>query len=80
VAVAATTHAALLAQLRRDPAASVAIDLATQTLSLPDGSKAGFPVNAFSKTCLLNGVDELGYIQGFAARIAEYERRNGLAP
>jgi 3-isopropylmalate/(R)-2-methylmalate dehydratase small subunit len=80
VAVDAKTHAALLAQLQRDPAASVAIDLAAQTLSLPDGSKAGFPVDAFSKACLLNGVDELGYIQGFAARIAEYERRNGLAP
>ncbi|HEX7488167.1 MAG TPA: 3-isopropylmalate dehydratase small subunit [Anaeromyxobacteraceae bacterium] len=80
VAVDANTHAALLSQLRRQPAASVTIDLAAQTLSLPDGSKATFPVDAFSKTCLLDGVDELGYIQRFGGRIAEYERRNGLAP
>src|SRR6266496_1851628 len=60
VAVGAKTHAALLAQLRQQPAASVTVDLSAQTLSLPDGSKATFPVDAFSKACLLNGVDELG--------------------
>jgi 3-isopropylmalate/(R)-2-methylmalate dehydratase small subunit len=80
VAVDAATHAALLAQLRRDPAAQVSIDLASQTLALPGGERASFPIDAFSRTCLLNGVDELGYILGFADRIAEYERRNGLGP
>jgi 3-isopropylmalate/(R)-2-methylmalate dehydratase small subunit len=80
VAIDAKTYAALRSQLERQPAASVTIDLATQTLSLPDGTKASFPVDAFSKTCLLHGVDELGYIQGFAGRIAEYERQHGLAP
>src|SRR6202521_4551117 len=53
VAVDAKAHAALLAQLRQQPAASVTVDLAAQTLSLPDGSKATFPVDAFAKTCLL---------------------------
>jgi 3-isopropylmalate/(R)-2-methylmalate dehydratase small subunit len=80
VAVDAATHAALLAQLRRDPAAQVSIDLASQTLALPGGERASFPIDAFSRTCLLIGVDELGYILGFADRIAEYERRNGLGP
>jgi 3-isopropylmalate/(R)-2-methylmalate dehydratase small subunit len=80
VAVDAGTHAALLARLAREPGAEVSIDLESQTLTLPGGARATFPVDAFSKTCLLNGVDELGYILGFAERIAEHERRNGPAP
>ncbi len=43
-------------------------------MTLPDGRKASFPVDAFAKTCLLEGVDELGYIQRFAGQIAEHER------
>jgi 3-isopropylmalate/(R)-2-methylmalate dehydratase small subunit len=46
---------------------------------LPDRSTATFPIDAFARSCLLNGVDELGYIQGFAERIAAYERQHGLA-
>ncbi len=74
VAVDAATHAALLAQLAKDPEAELAVDLASQTLTLPDGRTASFPVDAFSKTCLLNGVDELGYILRFEDRIAAHER------
>jgi 3-isopropylmalate/(R)-2-methylmalate dehydratase small subunit len=76
VAVDAATHAALLVLLKANPDAEVSIDLASQTLTLPDGTKVSFPVDGFSKTCLLNGVDELGYILTFADRIAEYERAN----
>jgi 3-isopropylmalate/(R)-2-methylmalate dehydratase small subunit len=42
--------------------ARVKIDLAAQTLTLPNGKSAEFPVDSFSKHCLVNGVDELGYI------------------
>jgi 3-isopropylmalate/(R)-2-methylmalate dehydratase small subunit len=75
VQVDATTHAALAAQLAARPGSEVRIDLASQTLTLPDGGTATFPVDGFAKTCLLNGVDELGYIQRFADQIAAYERR-----
>ncbi|MGC3999491.1 MAG: 3-isopropylmalate dehydratase small subunit [Anaeromyxobacter sp.] len=75
VAVDAATHAKLKAQLAAKPDAQVTVDLASQTLTLPDGSTATFPVEAFSKTCLLNGVDELGYIQRFEDRITAYEQR-----
>jgi 3-isopropylmalate/(R)-2-methylmalate dehydratase small subunit len=74
VAIDAASHAALLAQLATDPEAEVSIDLAAQTLTLPDGRTATFPVDAFSKTCLLDGVDELGYILRFEERIAAHER------
>ena len=56
-----------------DPAASVAVDLAAQTLTLPDGTKVEFPVEAFSKYCLLEGVDELGFLKQHEAQIAAYE-------
>jgi 3-isopropylmalate/(R)-2-methylmalate dehydratase small subunit len=79
VTVDAAAHARLLAHLARVPDAPVAIDLATQTLTLPDGSTARFPIDAFARTCLLDGVDELGYLQRFGERIAAYEQRMGLA-
>jgi 3-isopropylmalate/(R)-2-methylmalate dehydratase small subunit len=75
VAVDAATHAALLQQLGREPEAEVTVDLESRTLGLPDGSTAGFPIDDFSRTCLLEGVDELGYLLRFADRIADFERR-----
>jgi 3-isopropylmalate/(R)-2-methylmalate dehydratase small subunit len=57
------------------PNAEFTIDLASQTLSFPNGSVA-FPIDAFNKTCLLNGTDELGYIMSFEKEIAAYEQRS----
>jgi 3-isopropylmalate/(R)-2-methylmalate dehydratase small subunit len=74
VAIAADAHAALVAQLAARPEAEVGVDLPSQTLTLPDGRKAAFPIDAFAKTCLLEGVDELGYILRFSDRIAAFER------
>ena len=48
------------------------MDLASQTVSFPGGSFT-FPIDAFNKTCLLNGTDELGYIMSFEKEIAAYE-------
>jgi 3-isopropylmalate/(R)-2-methylmalate dehydratase small subunit len=75
VALDEATHASLLEQLSAQPEAEVTVDLVSQTLTLPDGRKGSFTIDAFSRTCLLEGVDELGYIQRFADRIAEHERR-----
>jgi 3-isopropylmalate/(R)-2-methylmalate dehydratase small subunit len=51
------------------------VDLAAQTLRLPDGKAVRFPIDPFARTCLLEGVDELGYILRVEPRIAEHERR-----
>jgi 3-isopropylmalate/(R)-2-methylmalate dehydratase small subunit len=75
VAVDAAAHAELLSALAADPAALLTVDLASQQLTLPGGRKVTFPLDAFSRTCLLEGVDELGYILKQEARIAEHERR-----
>jgi len=56
--------------------ARVKVDLENQLLTLPDGSQVSFPVEPFRKSCLLLGVDELGYLLQFEREIAEYEARN----
>ena len=71
----ADAHAALFALVDRDPHTEVTVDLATQTVTLPDGRKVEFPIDPFSKHCLLEGVDELGYILQNEAAIAAYEAR-----
>ena len=61
-----------------DPAVSVTIDLAEQTLTLPDGSSVKFPVDEFAKQCMLQGVDELGYILTLEDDIKAYESKRPL--
>ena len=67
-------HQHLLALVGGNPALELTLDLATQTLSFPGGS-VHFPIDPFNKTCLLNGVDELGYILGFEKDITAFEAR-----
>jgi 3-isopropylmalate/(R)-2-methylmalate dehydratase small subunit len=74
VALDAATHARLLSLLEADAAAEVAVDLESTTLTLPDGSTAEFPVDPFARHCLLQGLDQLGYIFSFNDRIEAYER------
>jgi 3-isopropylmalate/(R)-2-methylmalate dehydratase small subunit len=61
------------AELLKNPEAPVKIDLAAQTLTLPSGSKVEFPVDNFAKHCLLEGIDELGYMQQQEPAIAAFE-------
>jgi len=73
IIVDAPTHRALFDLIAEVPDAQLSIDLASQTITLPSGQTATFPIDGFSKTCLLNGTDELGYIMGFEKEIAAYE-------
>jgi 3-isopropylmalate/(R)-2-methylmalate dehydratase small subunit len=63
------SHAKLVAA----PGAPVRIDLASQTVTLPDGTAAPFPIDGFARYCLMNGVDELGFLLGPEEAIAAYE-------
>ncbi len=73
IVVPPDVHAELFAAVAADPDAKVKIDLARQTLTTPGGRAVEFPIDSFSKHCLLNGVDELGYIMQQEAAIAAYE-------
>ena len=68
-------HAELFAAVAADPGTTVKIDLVNQTLTTPAGRQVQFPVDGFSKHCLVEGVDELGYILQLAPAIAAYESR-----
>jgi len=73
IVVDAATHQKLFRMVNDDPSVEVNVDLASQTLTLPDRETVVFPIDPFSKKCLLDGVDELGYLLKFSARVGEYE-------
>ena len=71
VVVDETTSSWLIA----NPGAEVTIDVASTTLTLPTGVSVKFPLEAFSRYCLLNGVDELGFLLERRSDIEAYEQR-----
>ncbi len=76
IVVDAETHRMLFEVLEEVPQAEVTIDLETQTVTLPTGQTVSFPIDGFSKTCLLKGTDELGYLLSFVGQITAYEALN----
>jgi 3-isopropylmalate/(R)-2-methylmalate dehydratase small subunit len=74
VAVEAAVHERLFKLSAAGPL-EVTIDLAKQAVILPDGGRAGFPIDPFSKLCLLEGVDSLGYLLKHKAEIRTFEQR-----
>jgi 3-isopropylmalate/(R)-2-methylmalate dehydratase small subunit len=72
VVVDEATHEWLLVH----PGVEIEIDLAAMALRLPDGREVSFPVDAFARYCLLNGVDELGHLLSQSDAIAAFETRN----
>ena len=67
------THYQLMSLVEEEPDTQVHVDLERQKLILPDGRQVDFPIDNFSKTCILNGVDQLGYLQNQADVIEAYE-------
>jgi 3-isopropylmalate/(R)-2-methylmalate dehydratase small subunit len=61
------------AWLLAHPGAAVTVDLQTTRLTLPTGVSIEFPIEAFARHCLLQGVDELGYLRGKLPEIERYE-------
>jgi 3-isopropylmalate/(R)-2-methylmalate dehydratase small subunit len=73
IVVPSDVHQALFATVAKNGDARVKINLPAQTLTLPDGKTVEFPVDVFSKQCLVDGVDELGYILKRESAIAAFE-------
>ncbi len=76
IVVDADTQQQLFSLAEEDPSTSVSVDVEAQTLTLPDGREVGFPLDGFSKYCLLNGVDQLGYLLALDDEAQSYEARN----
>jgi len=54
-------------------AATLTINLEAQATELPNGSQVPFEIDAFAKRCLLQGVDQLGYLMSFEEQVKAYE-------
>jgi 3-isopropylmalate/(R)-2-methylmalate dehydratase small subunit len=67
------------AELFANPELTVKVDLAAQLLTLASGQAVQFPVDSFAKHCLLEGIDELGYILQQVPEIAAFEANHPAA-
>ncbi len=61
--------------LIKNPGAEITLDIESSTLILPDGRSTSFPLESFSQYCLLNGIDELGFLMDNSAAIDAYEEQ-----
>lgn len=64
---------AILDELLQQPGIELRIDVRNRTLTLPDGRSVAFPLDAFAQACLLEGVDQLGYLLKQLPAIERYE-------
>ena len=66
----------LLETVEKNPNFQITVDLATQTVTFENGEKHEFQIDAFRKLCLLEGVDDLGYIMKHDDAISSFESKS----
>jgi 3-isopropylmalate/(R)-2-methylmalate dehydratase small subunit len=71
IAVDATTHGWLL----ENPGADITIDIESTSITLPDGQQVGFSMDGFARYCLVEGTDQLGFLQQQIDAIASFEEK-----
>jgi 3-isopropylmalate/(R)-2-methylmalate dehydratase small subunit len=76
VVVDREAHGFLLA----NPGAEVVVDIEKAVIGLPDGTEVPFPIDAFSRYCLIEGIDQLGFLQQQLDRITTFEERRPWTP
>ena len=59
----------------KDRSTQVTIDLETQLVTALDSIEVNFPIDEFSKHCLLQGIDQLGYVLSFDEHITRHEQK-----
>jgi 3-isopropylmalate/(R)-2-methylmalate dehydratase small subunit len=70
--------ATVVDELLASPGIELDIDVAASTVTLPDGRSFGFPIDGFARTCLLEGVDQLGYLLKQAPAIQSFEENTAV--
>ena len=65
----------LFRQVIQKPGEQVSADLEKQTVTDPAGKSYHFDINPFAKTCLLKGLDHIGWTQQFADKIRDFEQK-----
>lgn len=66
---------ALFQQVMQKPGAQITADLEKQTVTDPAGKQYHFDINAFAKTCLIKGLDQIGWTQQLADKIRDFEQK-----
>ena len=69
-----------LQYLMRNPGISLDIDVAQATLALPDGKTIEFPIDGFARHCLIEGLDQLGYLLQHETSISAFEESRPWKP
>lgn len=67
------TQHQLQSLIEEDPQTTITVDLPKQTITLPDGRTVAFAIDSFSKNCIVQGLDQLGYLQSHKNLIESYE-------
>jgi 3-isopropylmalate/(R)-2-methylmalate dehydratase small subunit len=75
IALGEADHREVLARVAERPGALVRVDLEQQIVRVPGDREIAFSIDPFSRECLLQGVDEIGYVLQQHALITEYENR-----
>jgi 3-isopropylmalate/(R)-2-methylmalate dehydratase small subunit len=75
VEVSPEVHKVLMDAAHRDRSTKVVIDLESQSVTALESLEATFPIDEFSKHCLLEGIDQLGYLLSFDEQIDRYEKQ-----
>lgn len=66
--------------LMTNPGAELQIDVRESSLTLPDGRKVHYPIDTFARFCLIEGIDQLGYLLNNETAITEFEERRSWKP
>lgn len=66
----------LLSEIHSDPDAGLVVDLEQEMVKLPSGRSIPFSIDQFRKMCLMHGLDEISFTQGFEDSISAFERRH----
>lgn len=73
--VDAQTHAYLL----QNPSIELRIDLLDCLITLPEGKTISFQMDGFARTCLMQGVDQMGYLLNQQTAISAFEAKRNAA-
>ncbi|MCH7821252.1 MAG: 3-isopropylmalate dehydratase small subunit [Proteobacteria bacterium] len=76
IVVDAKTHA----WLSKNPGVELDIDVTESMLTMPDGHVVRFPIDTFARFCLVEGIDELGFLQQQISRIEIFEETRSWTP
>lgn len=71
---------ATLEWLLSNPGADLHVDIERSTLHLPDGATVEYPIDAFARHCLLEGIDQLGFLRQHIDAIEQFEANRSWKP